>query len=147
MKKIGFILFLMITAIYVQGQNVVQINDLAGKWKLAKIEEVQVKNDAEVASKSFTPSDYSNVIFFGDFEGYSDGKISYSVSENEPENIGNIQLNENSNVVFFHNKKIGSYPFDFGWRAKPTSFSIERPMKRNQQTKEKTLVRFYYEKQ
>ena len=147
MKKVVFVLLLSFMAVYAKAQEIIQLSDLAGKWKLTKIEEVQIREDVEVDNKQYALSDYSGAVSFDGFECFSDGNVSYAVLEGEPENIGSIQLNERNNSVFFHDKKGGSSPYDFRWQVKPTSFSIDKVIKRNQQAKEKTVARFFYEKQ
>ncbi len=147
MKKMNLVLFLMFTLVGAKAQEAVQLSDLVGKWKLTKVEEVEMQGDTELSRREYAVPEYSGTISIKNFECFANGSVAYEATTGEPENTGNIQLARGANRVIFHNRKQRSYPFDFTWQTKPTSFSIEAAVKRNQQTKEKTVVRFFYERQ
>ncbi len=140
-------MFLAFTAVYAMGQEQVQLSNLVGKWKLTKIEEVQLQGDTELSRQEYSPTNYSDKIPFEGFECTSDSKLLYLGKMLEGfKDGGNIQLNDGSNEVFFHGKQIG-LPFTFTWQSKPTEFSLERMMGGNRQSTEKKMVKYYYKKE
>ena len=129
-----------------KAQESIQLSDLVGKWKLTKVEEVQMQGDAELSKQEYTPTTYSGEIPFEGFTCTSDSKLSYSGRKLDWfKEGGNIQLNEGSNNVFFHGKPAG-LSFIFDWEVMPVEFSLEKLMEGNQQSAERKMVKYYYVK-
>lgn len=147
MKKAAFILLLMLTMTHVKAQDGLQLDDLVGKWRLTKVEESLQREGVELSNQVFTPASYTGDIYFELFKCSSEGNLVFSGRMLEKfRDRGNIQLNENSNEVFFHGKQIALL-FAFSWQTKPTEFVVEKLLEGNQQSAEKKMVKYYYKKE
>ena len=147
MKKVVFVLLLSFMAIYAKGQEAIQLSDLVGKWKLTKVEEVQLQGDTELSRQEYIPAAYSGNIYFDHLEFFSDGKISYGGKNSGELGAGkNIQLYEGSDNVGFHGDILSTF-FAFKWLSEPTFFSLAQEKASNQQSQTSTFVYYYYQKE
>lgn len=146
MGRLVCVLFFVLVSPYAIGQESIRLADLVGKWKLVKIEEVQVQGDAELNRQTYTPSTYSGDIFFEEVEIGSDKQIHFTGKRNaELGSTGNLQFQDGSTGIIFHSSSI-SLDFDIGWVVYPTTILLSTTKLVSQQSGAKVTVRYNYQK-